>query len=304
MTQVSVIIPAYNKAEYTRRTIESVLAQTYSSIEIVVVDDGSTDDTPQMMRQYEGRVKYLVKKNGGACSARNTGINFSTGRYIAFLDCDDLYTVDKIELCVDYLENHLSSGFVYSDADFINEQDDVVGRCHYSRSVCGRIAQELILFNFICNSTVVVRRDVLQEAGFFDETIFTPGDWDMWLRLAQITEAGYIAKPLTKYRITDNYIFNKLEQAYKEEQYVINKFFTSYNGVERLKKKAVSNFYMRFAQCFFLKNNTVEFWANCRLSLKEFPGNIKTWLMMSMAFLVPGYFKNEMERRILRRGKS
>ena len=95
MKKVSVIVPAYNKAEYTQKTIESILAQTYPEIEIIVVDDGSTDNTRQALEKFQGRIDYVYKPNGGACSARNFGFKKSAGDYIGFLDCDDLYAKKK-----------------------------------------------------------------------------------------------------------------------------------------------------------------------------------------------------------------
>jgi glycosyltransferase involved in cell wall biosynthesis len=302
MKKVSVIIPAYNKAEYTRRTVDSVLAQTYPDIEIIVVDDGSRDRTADVMAGYGNRINYILKANGGACSARNEGIRRAAGEYIAFLDCDDLYGEDKIQRCVDLLEKSPRSGFVYTAAYSIDEHDDIVGVYDHPRSREGAIASSLILGNFICNSTVVVRREILRRAGSFDETIFTPADWDMWLRLSLISDAGYIKAPLTKYRITDNYTFNRLELARREEMYVLEKFFRMNPQAISLKNRAFSNFYMRFAQCAFIKNEMDGFWADCKASLKLCPWNGKNCLMALAALAAPDWLKKELERRILRRG--
>ena len=301
MKKVSVIIPAYNKAEYTRRTVDSVLAQTYPNVEIIVVDDGSRDATAQAMSQYAGRISFVQKTNGGACSARNEGIRRCLGDYVAFLDCDDLFCPEKIQRCVDYLEKNPLFGFVYSAVNFIDEKDAIVGLYDHPRSREGSIAPWLILGNFICNSTVVVKRDILQKAGFFDETIFTPADWDMWLRLSEVTEAGYIRGPLTKYRITDNYTFNRLEQARKEEVYVLEKFFKARPQDIVLKNKAFSNFYMRFAQCAFIKDEMGGFWDDCKASIKICPWNAKTYLMMMAALTAPAWLKAELTKKILRR---
>ena len=301
MNKVSVIIPAYNKAEYTRRTVDSVLAQTYPNVEIIVVDDGSQDQTSRVMAEYGSRINYIFKANGGACSARNEGIRRGTGEYVTFLDCDDLYCVEKIQRCVDYLEKNPPFGFVYTAAYFIDEHDEIVGLYDHPRSREGRISSRLILGDFICNSTVLVKKDVLHRAGFFDETIFTPADWDMWLRLSQIAQAGYIRDPLIKYRITDNYTFNRLEQARREERYVLEKFFKTCPKKILLKNKAFSNFYMRFAQCAFIKDEIGGFWADCKASLKTCPWNVKTYLMIMAALTAPGWLKKELERRILRK---
>ena len=102
MRKVSVIIPAYNKAALTVKTVESVLNQTYKNIEIIVVDDGSTDDTRRFLLPYDKEIKYIYKRNAGVCSARNVGIHLSTGEYIGLLDCDDMYLPQKIELSVEH----------------------------------------------------------------------------------------------------------------------------------------------------------------------------------------------------------
>ncbi len=304
MKKVSVIIPAYNKAEYTCRTIDSVLAQTYPNIEIIVIDDGSRDATAQVMVQYGNRINFVQKINGGACSARNEGIRRAKGDYVALLDCDDLWCPEKVQKSVDYLEKNPTFGFVYTAAYFINEKDETVGRYDHPCSSEGWISSRLILHNFICNSTIVVKKEVLNKAGFYDETIFTPADWDMWLRLSEIAQAGYIREPLLKYRITDNYTFNRLEQARREELYVLEKFFKTHQNNGALKSRAFSNFHMRFAQCAFIKDDLNGFWFDCKMSLKFCPWNIKTYVMSLTAIIAPKGLKKELERRILRKGPS
>jgi glycosyltransferase involved in cell wall biosynthesis len=303
MKKVSVIIPAYNKAEYTRRTVESVLAQTYPHIEIIVVDDGSKDQTPSVMAGYGNRIEYIYKANEGACSARNEGIRRATGEYVAFLDCDDLYCVNKIQRCVEYLEKNMQFGFVYTAAYFIDEYDEIVGRYDNPHSSKGWITSKLILDNFICNSTVLVKKCILQKEGLFDEKIFTPADWDMWLRLSEISQAGYIPEPLTKYRVVDNFVFNRLQQARQEDAYVLEKFFKNHSTQGILKKRAFSNFYLRFALCAFIKNDLPGFWSDCRTSFKLAPWNMKVLGIAALAMGAPRWLKKELEKRILRKSQ-
>jgi len=299
MKKVTVIIPAYNKADYTRLTVDSVLAQTYPNIEVIVVDDGSRDQTPQAMGEYGNRIHYIQKTNGGACSARNEGIRRATGEYLAFVDCDDLYYPEKIGHCVDYLEKNPRFGFVYTAASFIDEHGSIVGQYDHPRSKEGNITASLILGNFICNSTVMIKRTVLDKAGYFDEKIFPPADWDLWLRLSQVTEAGYIKDPLTKYRVTDNYTFNRLELSRREELYVVDKFFRS-NPDMSSKKQAYSNFYLRYALCDYLKKDRKQFWSDCLSSLKEYPGNMKVYAIALSAVVVPWWLKAVLTKKILR----
>ena len=116
--KVSVIIPAYNKFEFTIEAIESVLNQSYKNIEIIVVDDGSTDNTSDIKEIFKEKIIYKLKKNGGACSARNLGMKICTGDFIAHLDCDDIYTKDKIKNSINYLINNRAYGFIYTNVFF------------------------------------------------------------------------------------------------------------------------------------------------------------------------------------------
>jgi hypothetical protein len=226
----------------------------------------------------------------------------ATGEYVAFLDCDDLYCSDKVQRCVDHLEKNPGFGFVYTAVHFIDENDKIIGLYNHPRSRSGWIACPLILGNFICNSTVLVKRPVLQEAGFFDEKIFTPADWDMWLRLSEIAQAGYITAPLTKYRVTDNYTFNRLAQARQEEDYVLEKFFKRHPAQVLLKRRAFSNYYLRFSFCAFIKDDHAGFWSDLKLSLKWFPGNVKSFAICILACIMPQWLKKELEKKILRKG--
>ena len=302
MEKVSVIIPAYNKAQLTVRTVQSVLNQTHPHIETIVVDDGSTDHTQQALSVFENRIKYVYKENGGACSARNLGIRLAEGKYIAFLDCDDIYLPNKIELSVDCLEKNKEVGLVHTAAYFINENDTVVG--HYSHPQSrhqGWIAHRLILKNFICNSTILVRKECLEKTGFFDEAIFTPADWDLWIRLAEVCQVRYLNIPLTKYRIIDNYIFNRLELAAREEKIVIENFFKRNPNISPyFKRKIKSNLHLRFAQCYFLKNDPLRLKEEFIAAVLENFFNFKAIFLLIYYFLARKSLKGVLTKKILR----
>jgi glycosyltransferase involved in cell wall biosynthesis len=253
-----------------------------------------------MMEVFKDKIRYIHKVNGGACSARNEGIRQSCGEFVAFFDCDDLYDPRKVELSVKHLQDNPSVGFVHTAAEFIDADDNVVGGYNHPKSGCLATAQSLLLGNHVCNSTVVVRRDVLTKAGFFDETIFTPGDWDMWIRLSCIAPGGYIAQALTKYRVIDNYIFKRLEQALREELYVIEKSFkaTSYNVFFR--RRVISNYHFRFSLCYFIKDQRLEYWKNLKSALGFNILNIKAWGVMGASIVAPSQLKSMLYARIVR----
>jgi glycosyltransferase involved in cell wall biosynthesis len=224
MKKVSVIIPAYNKADFTIRTVESVLKQTYRNIEIIVIDDGSTDNTKEKLKCFGEKIKYIFKKNGGACSARNLGIEKASGEYIALLDCDDIYYPNKIETSVLCLESDPDYGFISTASYHIDENDNIVTIWPDTKHPpSGWIFSRILMNNIICNSTVLVKKACFQQVGNFDEKIFIPADYDMWIRLAEIYKAGYISEKLTGYRVSDNYTFYNIEQSLEEGMYLIKK---------------------------------------------------------------------------------
>jgi glycosyltransferase involved in cell wall biosynthesis len=302
MDTVSIIIPAYNKAELTARTVNSILKQTYPNIEIIVVDDGSTDSTRPKMAEFGGQIRYIYKKNGGACSARNVGICESQGDYIGLLDCDDLYAPQKVEKCIQYLKRFPQYGFVHTAAHFIDQDDKVVGTYSHPRSRKeGWISDRLIMGNFVCNSTIFARKMCFDRVGLFDETFFMPADWDMWIRLAEKYQAGYLNEPLTYYRVTDNYILKRIEKCQEEEEIVLNKFFDRNKCPKAISaNKVYSNFHYRFAQCYFLQGNDERLKKEMILCLEKNPMNIKALLSCAYYFLARNSLKKQLEKRIFR----
>lgn len=253
MKTVSVIIPAYNKAELTVRTVRSVLDQTYSQIEILVVDDGSKDNTAEKLEPFSKEITYIYKENGGACSARNRGIEEAAGDYIALIDCDDIYYPEKIEKSVKCLEKDPSLGFVHTPIKLIDDTDNEIGFTSYpADKVQGSIAHQLIVDNLVNNSTTVIKKKVFEKVGYFDESIFIPADWDMWLRISEHFAVGYVDEALTGYRITENYTKSHLEVNEREQRYVLRKAYERQNIdiSGKLKKRCEANLSYRMGKLY------------------------------------------------------
>ena len=179
---VSVIIPTYNHARLLEKALASVFAQTFKEYEVIVVNDGSTDDTAQVVAKFGTRVKYIEQANRGVSSARNRGIRESRGRYIAFLDPDDTWFPDKLEKQITLLEARTELGFVYASARAVDEDGNFLG--NKPDRVHSNTLEELLRRNFIPTLTVVVRREFLEGVGYFDEELSGPEDYHLWLRLA------------------------------------------------------------------------------------------------------------------------
>ncbi len=196
---VSVVIPAYNAAPFIRRAIDSVLAQTWKKLEIIVVDDGSTDETAAIASSYGKPVTLVQKPNGGPSSARNLGIRKSRGDWIAFLDADDYWLPEKLERQVILLREKAELGFC-STATLVMTPEGKTERIW----PCPHIDKDLLHTLFEENaaiagstSSVLIRRDALPPRGPFDETLQGVEDTDLWMRLA--AKSGYecISAPLT-----------------------------------------------------------------------------------------------------------
>ncbi|MCS6860982.1 MAG: glycosyltransferase [Abditibacteriales bacterium] len=186
--KVSVIIPAYNCARYIAEAIDSVLAQTYRDFEIIVVDDGSTDGTGEVVHRYADRVRYIRQDNRGPSGAKNTGIQVARGEFISTLDGDDLWLPHRLEKLVPLLDRQLELGFVYGDCYRIDETPDrIQPRTAFEihgGARRGWVLEELVMVNFVPSQSVLIRRCALDAVGLFDESYRIGEDWDLWLRLA------------------------------------------------------------------------------------------------------------------------
>jgi glycosyltransferase involved in cell wall biosynthesis len=200
MVEVSVIIPTYNSAHYVTTAVESVLAQTLPDIEIIVIDDGSTDGTESVMARFGPPVRYIKQANRGVSSARNRGIAESRGRYIAFLDADDTWCPNKLERQIEALgvqpgSRACFSAFTRVDWDLVPQS---VMRCKQGSATL----QDLLLRGNVIGSicTVIAERSLFEQAGGFDPELSQCADWDMWVRLAALTDFLYLDEPLVTYR--------------------------------------------------------------------------------------------------------
>ncbi|MBK9123562.1 MAG: glycosyltransferase family 2 protein [Chloroflexi bacterium] len=205
---VSAIIATYNRRDYVCVAIDSVLAQTYPSVVLIVVDDGSTDGTGDMLRErYEDRIRYVYQANQGRSEARNHGMRLAAGEYIAFLDSDDLWEPDKLTRQIAFMREHPHYGMTHTFTSIIDSAGvgvpaDTAVRLQVHgaglRSGYGYEAMTRQCTMFL--STVVVRTEVAARIGELDPSIPAFEDWDWYLRAALETEIGTLAQSLTRYR--------------------------------------------------------------------------------------------------------
>ena len=204
MPKVSVIIPTYNSANYLPEAIESVLAQTYKDFEIIVIDDGSTDNTKDVVAPYLDRIIFSEVPNAGPAEARNRAIRESSSEYVAFLDADDIWYPDKLERQLAVFSENQHYSLVHSDASYTRTYTTQKDRTWFSikrRVKAGWIFSELLSENFIILSSVIVKRDCLAGVDLFDRDVVPCEGWDLWLRIAFENQIGLVNAPLYFRRI-------------------------------------------------------------------------------------------------------
>lgn len=200
---VSIILPTYNRAEYLGEAISSVFGQSFSNFELIVVDDGSTDRTSRLVKQFcDPRLIYLHQSNKGRSAARNYGLTKAVGAYIAFLDSDDVYLEGKLEQQVAYLDEHPEFGMVYTSAYCIDSDGNLLDEQPYFAHAEGNIYAQIAFFQplTITLPTVMVRREVLGAVGYFDEAMERFEDTDLWRRIAKRYPVGAINVPTCRLR--------------------------------------------------------------------------------------------------------
>jgi glycosyltransferase involved in cell wall biosynthesis len=212
---VSVVVPAFNPGRFIVDAIESVLAQTHQGLEIIVVDDASTDGHKELLELYLPRIRYVRQEHAGSAVARNRGVLLSRGKYIAFLDADDLWVPDKLRKQVDLMEQDADAILIYSDFSKSTTpgqggESTLELRKHWK---AGQEFTSLLRENFIHTSSVLVRKDSLSESGMFDPMLINAQDWDLWIRLARAGKFLFINEVLSHYRVHESQSVSTLKYA-------------------------------------------------------------------------------------------
>lgn len=247
-SKISIIIPTYNGEKYIRRAVESVLNQTFQDFEIIVVDDFSSDKTIEIVKELQekdSRIKLicLEKNSGGPAHPKNEGFKIASGRYLAYLDQDDEWMANKLEEQINFFENSKDKkiGLVSCGASLINTSGEYFGSFIPVKN--RSIFPEILLRNPIySNSSVLIKREVIEDVGGRDENMRYSEDLEMWIRIAGYGyDFGYICKPLFKYYFHNNnvtntaskimkvrdmeYIFEKHKNLYEKYNYMYIGFF-------------------------------------------------------------------------------
>lgn len=259
MPQISVIVPVFNAEQTILKTIESVQQQTFHDLEIIVIDDGSKDRTLELLHNIiDERLKVFSYQNGGVAVARNRGISHATGEFIAFLDHDDLWTPDKLELQLAALQQHPEAGVAYSWTCFMYQKAD-----SYSFHPCaptrfeGDVYTKMLVSDFVrSGSNTLVRRQAMESTGEFDPSCAACGDWDYWLRLSANWSFVLVPKYQILYRQSTEAMSSQVETMKETAFRALEKAYQAAPPeFQYLKKHTLVSFH-KYVADLYLQHNT------------------------------------------------
>lgn len=232
MPSVSVIVPTHNRAAYLHRTLQSVLAQTFTDYELIVVDDGSTDDTPSVVCALaDTRIHFVQQAQRERATARNEGIRQARGEFIAFLDDDDLWLPAHLERALTAFER-TQVGVVYSGWRHIDVKDRVLPEAPHLPTNRGQVLLDLLFGCWFPTSAALIRHTSLERAGNFDPSLVPVEDWDLWIRTAMNgSEFDFAPEPLVLYRLHEENSTNRLEQVEVRSAALLTKSFERLDGM-------------------------------------------------------------------------
>lgn len=252
--QVAVIIPCYNSSNYIRKAIESVLNQDYNEMEIITIDDGSTDNTKDILKEYLPKIKIIGHENGanlGQYPSLNLGIESTKADLIAFLDHDDLWYQEKIRKQVEIIYKNPAIGLVYSNGHAIDENDNVLYKYFPDQFQEKNTPGTILLDCYIQTpSGVMVKREVLEKVGLFKTYLPSCADHDLWVRMSEVTRFYYIPECLFAYRKHSRQlsVITK-RRMWQDGLVVLKEAFKRYPYGADLKRKRLAVLYYRLGEC-------------------------------------------------------
>ena len=271
---VSVIIPNYNYDSFLREAVDSVLSQTYERVEVVVVDDGSTDSSRDVIESYGGRIKGVFQSNRGVSAARNHGVSVSSGQLVAFLDADDAWMPEKLERQVEALV--ASEGF---DAVHVGVEEVDASGAHMTFALdglSGEVANELLRLERSVilggGSGILTTREAFDAVGGFDEQLSTSADWDFFYRIAKRGKVAFVEEPLLRYRRHGSNMHGNIGRMEREMLLAFRQAFES--GAEAPRRICYGNLHRTISGSYFRAGDYRGFLRNAVLSVLNRPSNI------------------------------
>lgn len=242
--KVSIVMSSYNHAQYVTEAVESIVNQTYANIEFIVIDDGSKDDTPNVLKALQEKYGFYLecRTNHGLVPTLNYALkNIVTGKYTCILDSDDFWALDKIEKQVAVLEKNPQCGLCHSPIYFVDKESRVLSKYHQDSKKEGDIFEDLLMGKTnIADGGVIIPTKVYEEIGYYDESILIE-DYQLWFKILDKYPACYLDEYIAYYRVHDSNVSNDEKKMLKWEEIVINQWKD-----HPLFKKAKPEIYLRW----------------------------------------------------------
>ena len=280
MKSVSVIIPTYNYGRFISEAIRSALDQTHAALEILVVDDGSTDDTRDVVGKFGDAVKYVRQDNSGVCAARNTGVRESRGELIAFLDADDTWQPTALEKQAARFALDASIGLVHCGLREFDCDTGETIRLHLDGGEDG-VAENLLLWEgpvIVGPGTVVVSREAFDAVEGFDTRMKVGEDWDFCYRVARRFNVGFVREPLLNYRNHPGAAHRNVGEMERGMSLFYSKAFANGGDVMKLRRRALGNFHRVLSGSYFQSGDYLRFLTNAAKSLWYRPAAIQYFM--------------------------
>lgn len=271
--KVSAIIPNYNYERYVGEAVNSALVQTYKNREVIVVDDGSKDDSLQVLESFGDKIKVIKQQNTGVSAARNNAVRESTGEFLAFLDADDVWYPEKIARQVDRFLEDPELGLVHVGTEEFDESGVIATR---SKGLEGAVANEFLLFErgviLGGGSGILVRRSVFEEVGGFDIRLSTSADWDFGYRVSAQYRIGFIPEILLRYRVHGTNMHGNIKLMEHDMLLGYEKAFSGETTADR--RECYGNLYRTLAGSYFRAGQYKDFARNAMKSLWNRPSHL------------------------------
>jgi glycosyltransferase involved in cell wall biosynthesis len=246
MPKVSIILPIYNSAQFIEEALESIRQQTFQDYEVLVVDDGSGDQTGEIVKRHKDRLRYIYQEHGGPAKARNRGIRESTGKYVAFLDSDDLWLPTKLEKQVDMMDRNPELGMVITENLCFNERGVFMPSMgKRKRLMGGDVAKNIFVHSWVGTPTVMVKREVFDRVGLFEEQLQLAEDDNMWVRIAVNFKVGLLDEVLVKVRDHPSRTILDREKMFESVRANIELLSHKYAGIRERIQSAIPLKYSR-----------------------------------------------------------
>ena len=281
---VSVVIPVHNAERYVEAALKSVFAQSYPHTEIIAVDDGSSDRSVDVLERYADRVVLVRQPQSGTAAARNRGVREARGKWIAFLDADDLWSPMKLQQQLDGCGDRV---WCYTDSIFLGGVNDGRKDSELNVKYQGRVLERLVCNNFVCTSSVLIQKQAYLDAGGFSDGFQSVEDWELWIRLASTHEIAYVDEPLVKYRVHSQSASRVTRNTLPQHLQLIDRAFAEGAPGEGLRHLKPSAKACSYSVCSQIAQQEGDFYFGFRCSIlacREQPLTLALWIRALKAF--------------------